>query len=268
MTAGTLVLFALLLTYVPQLSGFGAGALKAALGIAGLVVVDVWVLRQSNTYVQIVQEKNVAYAIMLLAYALILAATLATAQPVPAQLVDRTGARIAASGVPHLDTALAYVGTRETRGRPNRGGHVDRFARLGARMEPPISWCAAFTSYVLRAVGRDVTDTRGVSVLGAVATRHITSSSIDARGVQRGAARPPVGSLVIWRRGATWQGHIGFVVQDDVHPGAWRLRCGRTVEGNTSSGATGSQADGDGVYRRQRCIEPGAYFRIVAFTPA
>ncbi len=48
---------------------------------------------------------------------------------------------------------------------------------------------------------------------------------------------------------------------------AWYGRCAWSIEGNTSSGTAGSQRDGDGVYRRLRCIEPGSYFRIVGFAP-
>ena len=45
------------------------------------------------------------------------------------------------------------------------------------------------------------------------------------------------------------------------------VRCGETVEGNTSSGRAGSQRDGDGVWARTRCVSPGSYFRIVGFVP-
>lgn len=70
----------------------------------------------------------------------------------------------------------------------------------------------------------------------------------------------PAGSLVVWKRGDTWMGHIGIVRED------WRGASGRTIEANTSSGNQGSQSDGDGIYRRTRTITPTAYFRITHFT--
>jgi len=70
----------------------------------------------------------------------------------------------------------------------------------------------------------------------------------------------PLGAVVVWRKENGPYGHAGFAV-------AWDGASGETVEGNTSSGRAGSQRDGDGVWRRQRRITPGRYFRIVSFTP-
>ena len=171
----------------------------------------------------------------------------------------------------HLTKALSFVGTVE-RGGSNRGPEVNAFLR-SVGLGPGYSWCAAFTTYCLRnptsGPPRDVTDSRGRSVLGAGATRHLQGrGTTRARDVLRGVYRPEPGELVVWRRGSGWQGHIGFFVVDDnaaVRGEQWYGRCGWTVEGNTSSGVRGSQSDGDGVYRRLRCIEPGSYFKIEGF---
>lgn len=74
-----LLLFAGLLAFVPAFSGFAAGVLKFGLGVGGLVAVDALVLRESNTYEEIVVQRNVAYGLLMLSYAIIAAATLATA---------------------------------------------------------------------------------------------------------------------------------------------------------------------------------------------
>lgn len=50
------------------------------------------------------------------------------------------------------------------------------------------------------------------------------------------------GALVIWRKGKTWQGHAGLVIN-----GTWN-NC-HTIEGNTGSG---NQRDGDGFYSKVR----------------
>lgn len=165
----------------------------------------------------------------------------------------------------HVDTAAVYVGTREV---GNNGGPVvDRFLGAVGLAGSRAPWCAAFISYALQQA--EAGTHRSVvspTERGAVATRYIVSrgrlegtTSLDARDVLQGRATVAAGSLVIWRRGASWQGHIGVVEH-------WDGACGTTVEGNTSAGA-GSQRDGDGVWRRRRCITPTSSFRIVAFTP-
>lgn len=76
--------------------------------------------------------------------------------------------------------------------------------------------------------------------------------------VLAGRYSPKAGDLVIWARGNTIYGHIGFVLYD------WNGDRGWTIEANTSSGK-GSQYDGDGVYKRLRKIEPFNYFKIIGF---
>jgi hypothetical protein len=78
--------------------------------------------------------------------------------------------------------------------------------------------------------------------------------------VLRGTVRIDKGTIVGWEKGMTISGHIGFVTD------LWRGASGRTIEGNTSSGQKGGQADGDGVYERIRTIQPANYFRITWFT--
>ena len=70
--------------------------------------------------------------------------------------------------------------------------------------------------------------------------------------------RSPAGTIIVWRRGNTLFGHAGVVEK-------WNGKKGTTVEGNTSSGAKGSQSDGDGVWRRRRAIDPSNFFRITDF---
>src|SRR5690606_13019432 len=227
---------------------------------------------------------NVAYGLMLVALALLLAATVATAQPAVDPLrpfgAQRAPALAGLRGlyprpqgeefgeVPlHLEVAEGYVGTVEE--GVNRGPVVEQFQRA-VGIPPGSAWCAAFVGFVLGEAERQSGRRLVPAVRSGVATAYLGRESVRARDVLRGVARPPVGSLVIWRRGATWRGHVGFVLRDDnatVRGPAWYLRCGRTIEGNTSSGAGGSQAGGDGVWERVRCIQPGSYFRIVAFTP-
>jgi len=256
---------------VPALSGFAAGLLKAALAVGAFWAFDRFVLTDLDTVAEL-KAGNVAYGLMLVALALLLAATMATTQPV-SRLAEEAPARPEA-GELAVGIAAGYVGTDE-KGGANRGPEVEAFQRA-VGIPSGSAWCAAFVGFVLgeaeRQSGRRVVP----AVRIGVATAYLGRESVRAQDVLRGVARPPVGSLVVWRRGATWRGHVGFVLGDpgsspgqarDVEGAGWSGRCGRTIEGNTSSGSAGSQADGDGVWERVRCIQPGAYFRIVAFTP-
>ena len=260
-----------------ELSGFAAGLLKAVLAVGLFWSFDRYVLTDIDTVAEL-KAGNVAYALMLVALAILLAATVATAQPsgaVPAACVCSCSCSVPASpaaaavmpspALPvaarpaHVDTALAYVGTVE-RGGANRGPRVERFLR-SVGLGPGQPWCAAFVSYALDAAGiRGPLDGRGRVVRSGLAARFITARGIRASEALRGTRTVPDGSVVIWRRGSGPFGHAGLVLR-------WRGARGETVEGNTSSGASGSQADGDGVWRRTRTIQPGSHFRIVSFTP-
>ena len=264
-----------------ELSGFAAGLLKAVLAVGLFWSFDRYVLTDLDTVAEL-KAGNVAYALMLVALAILLAATVATAQPptaspagtppacvcscacsvpaIPAAAPVLPSAVVPAAVRPaHVDTVLAYVGTVE-RGGANRGPHVERFLRA-VGLGPGQPWCAAFVSYALDAAAvRGPFDGRGRVVRSGLAARFITSRGIRASEALRGTKSVPDGSVVVWRRGSGPFGHAGFVMR-------WRGARGETVEGNTSSGAGGSQADGEGVWRRTRTVQPGSHFRIVSFTP-
>lgn len=152
----------------------------------------------------------------------------------------------------HLSVALSYVGITEAGN--NTGPEIDAFL-ASVNLPPGNPYCAAFVSHCL---------IRGhatrPNVRSALARDFVRPESLDARKVLLGQAEAPVGAILVYRRGQTIFGHTGFVLRwDEAH--------GTTVEGNTSPGATGSQADGEGVYIRQRTIYPGNHFRITDFTP-
>lgn len=137
----------------------------------------------------------------------------------------------------------------------NDGPDVSRY--LGSVGLPAgYAWCAAFMAWCLDAGG----NTDLPAVRSARARDYITRRSVEARDVALGRVTPTFGWLVIFKRGNRGLGHIGLVIW-------WSGRCGITIEGNTSSGVYGSQADGDGVWIRQRCYEAGAHFSITHFTP-
>lgn len=271
----TLGFFAGLVIFLPEFSRFGAVWLNVAIGIAGLVALDALVLRETNTMLQIVRERNVAYALVILAYALIVSASIAAAET-PRSTSTEASPR-------HLVHALgdADRGVRERTGR-NDGPDIDRYlASVGLRGSRA-PYCAAAVAHWLGRPGTPGAaawplDRSGRPIRTAAARGYLNAGAgvVPARDVASGRVRPAPGSLAVWQVGSSWQGHVAVVVRDDNAPvrgPAWYLRCGLTVEANTSpeprAGVRETVAaarDGQGVYRRLRCIEPYNSFRITHF---
>jgi hypothetical protein len=224
--------------YAVEFSGFAAGLAKSVLAIALFVAFDKFVLKQIDT-IREIKSGNVAMGLLLLAVALIFAANTATAadhDPTPY----------------HLEIALDQVGTTES--GINGGAAVDRYlASVGLGTGYP--YCAAFVSWAI-----DSADVCTPSVRSARAQAFITDRSINAKHVLRGSYEPSSGDILIFKKGNTIYGHVGFVIR-------WDEKHGHTVEANTSPGDTGRQRDGDGVWIRERSIQPLNYFRITHFTP-
>ncbi len=151
-----------------------------------------------------------------------------------------------------LNIARGFIGVKEEWGS-NRGYWVNRFL-LNAKSKPGNQWCAAFVAFCL-----DSARVKSLAVRSALARSYVRPNSVKATRVISENMEIPPGSIVVWRRGNTIFGHVGFVVN-------WKGKTGTTIEGNTSSGVRGSQNDGDGVYMRKRTINPYSYFRITDFT--
>ena len=218
-------------------SAFAAALLKVAIILLLFEALDRYLLEGINT-IEELEEGNLAVAAALLALALLLAPAIATGQPCSRPAV--------------VDTAMQEVGEKEVEG-PNEGPDIRKYM-ASVNLADGYSWCAGLVRWAMDQAGRDTPTVRS-----AAATDYITGRSVAARKMIRGTEVVSAGALVIWRRGDTWKGHIGIVR-------SWQQQCGRTVEGNTSSGDAGPQRDGDGVWPRRRCINPGSYFRIVAFS--
>ncbi len=150
----------------------------------------------------------------------------------------------------HLDIAQTFVGTKEATGR-NDGAEVEMFLKSVGRKKGD-SWCAAFVSYCL--ITANVKEPKIRSGLARDFKR--SKGLIDAKFVLRGTKKIKAGSIVGWEKMNTVFGHIGFTLTK------WNKQFGTTIEGNTSSGESGSQSNGDGVYIRSRSIQPANYFRI------
>lgn len=150
----------------------------------------------------------------------------------------------------HLDTLSSFVPTKEI--GDNAGPKVPvlkslRF--LGFYKGTP--YCAATGSWCL-----EITGAKYPEIRSALATDFLQSERVVlARKVLNRRDTAKVGWGIVWRRGNGYHGHFGFV------DSTWTGRCGWAVEANTTK--NGRQ----GIFRKKRCIDPSAYFSIVAFIP-
>lgn len=104
-----------------------------------------------------------------------------------------------------------------------------------------VPYCAMFVAWVLNQAGQSCPGMPTAAVL----TEYNAAKKAGILRSNKKDAQP--GDLVIfdWGDGGKAQDHIGFVEKN----------CGsyiQTIEGNTSSGTSGSQGNGGGVYRRTR----------------
>ena len=164
----------------------------------------------------------------------------------------------------HLDTARSYLGTVEKTNH-NDGPVVEKFLRSVGRKKGD-SWCAAFVSYCLQAG-----EVSYPGIHSGLARNFKLRSSLKAKDVLIGKYKILPGTIVVWEKGNTVFGHVGFVER-------WDKQSGITIEGNTCSDRTClpigkihsvekvDKTNDDGVFRKNRSIEPGNYFRITCFT--
>lgn len=147
--------------------------------------------------------------------------------------------------------AYGFVGTREV---GNNGGPQVTMFLKSVGLRPGNPWCAAFVSFCLDSAKIKTLRTR------SGLARHFISKNktIRATKVMQTNMKLPSGTVVVWRRGTTTFGHVGFV-------DTWIGKSGSTIEGNTSSGRGGSQYNGGGVWSRRRTINPYNHFRITDF---
>lgn len=170
-------------------------------------------------------------------------------KPFPVRLVDR---------------AKQFVGVKEHPPGSNRGpynqklkGGIDDWCRRANGLVG-YAWCSAFACAMSEDCGYRIPEPRKASVgfLEAWAEK-----------VGKIVVRPFRGDLVCYRFDSdNWPDHIGIV--DRVLALRWRggrfVGLIRTVEGNTSAGRSGDQANGGGVYVRWRwCDGRQKFIRLV-----
>jgi len=140
------------------------------------------------------------------------------------------------------ELAAAKLGIHEL-GGDNHGPWVKKFLAVVGLPEG-YAWCDAFQSFEMEGAAGHKLPIESASVGQTYAT---------AQKLGWLASRPARGDLVCFDFDADGQfdDHIGLVVKV---LGLGPMLTLQTVEGNTSSGEGGSQANGDGVYLRRRVV--------------
>jgi hypothetical protein len=250
------------LSTLQQFGSFLKGPALMTLVIGGIYLFD-RVESPDEDFFERVKEDPKALAILLAA---ILISFALVAKPGLAQDVPRTEV---------ADTAETYVGVTEHPKNSNKGEVVERcLSHVG--LGPGYPYCAACASLWLDEAGvggpiGESGDFRGTQIRSALSAHFIHARLfVKAKEVRLGHVTIPPGSVGIHIRGNSRSGHA-WVVWGDTEEGGgnWRGRCGYTIEANTTPSADApveDQRDGGGIWGpKKRCINPGAYFRLVGF---
>lgn len=160
-----------------------------------------------------------------------------------------------------------YLNVRELTGK-NDHPDIDKFLKyLG--LPKGLSWCAAYVLFAYKEAADELGIKQPLPRYGRVAMLKKACQQnplkyrwITADEVRFGSVRLQPGDMPMWAHGTIrdgdFNGHIGMGLQ--------QLSFVRfqDIEGNTSSGDSGSQREGNGVFIRTRTIAPGT-FRILGF---
>lgn len=169
------------------------------------------------------------------------------------EAVAAKAARLASGRRGALRFAKRYVGTTESPAGSNRGGPITGWQQSFGAWLVGLAWCGVFVGACLRSAG-----VKGVTYrIASVA--FIEADARAGRGPFRGwttdYSRVRRGDLVVIG------GHgVHVEIVDRVSGGTVY-----TVGGNTSPGRAGSQADGGGVFERERSRGEVHGFALVRF---
>lgn len=152
-----------------------------------------------------------------------------------------------------LATALAEVGTKEVPSGSNWGPRVSQYLK-SVGISFPAAWCLAFVHWCYHRNGYELA---GYGLVQSFVNWATKNGAI--------VARPFKGDIVCYDWNSDrWHDHVGIVVK--VLALRWRGKAFagwvKTVEGNTSPDARGSQSNGDGVYIRYRWVKSCKFARV------
>jgi hypothetical protein len=147
------------------------------------------------------------------------------------------------------DLASFFIGVRES--AKNAGPIVEQFQRAVDGVAQGEPWCMGLLQYLAKETAR----VHG----GVIGVKQSESVLQTWNGTDKARRReqPAPGYWALWQMGDTWFGHAGIVksVVGDTF---------QTIEGNTSGGS-GMDRDGDGVWLRSRRLVSTPEFKLLGF---
>jgi hypothetical protein len=149
-----------------------------------------------------------------------------------------------------IDLAERELGTTEYPAGSNKVKYNDWYYPEGHKYfqdSTDYAWCGTFCSYVYLGAGFQMPpiDTE-------LGVHYIPTLYHKAKALKWNTDEPQMGDLVLFdfkNDGKTFAQHIGI-----FHSWLEKGKTFTTIEGNTSKGESGSQNNGDGVYKRKRNI--------------
>lgn len=151
--------------------------------------------------------------------------------------------------------AIRHIGIKESPLGSNWGSAIEPLIR-GAGYNGPVPWCGCFVNGALMAAGLPSGASWGIGYTPGIRIHAM-------RGIDGwkwvGSASGHRGCLALFDvPGGDPTEHVAWV-EDKISPTVYR-----TIEGNTSNGLSGSQAEGNGAFRRERSTQM-SNFRLIGF---
>jgi hypothetical protein len=151
-----------------------------------------------------------------------------------------------------IANSLLWVRSDSAEGH-DRGPMVDQFEKCLGGTVLGESYCMFFVQYCVKQVEARLGIQSNIFRSGYCMAVWNSSPVLMRR-----PAPPAAGQIVIWNRRGTTQGHTGIVT------GMRSPAVFTTIEGNTSPGM-GIEAEGLGVYAKERTLSGNAMFELKGF---
>jgi len=153
--------------------------------------------------------------------------------------------------------AKRWIGVKE-QGGSNKGQLVQIWQRSVDQKDQSEPWCMAFVQSCIMAVDKLCMEVFVDTNFARVFKSEHVLTTWNQTPAQYRFKEPQVGYIAVWQQNQSIYGHTGIVVR--VHGNG----VFETVEGNTNDGS-GITREGDGVYLRNRIVNPAGIMKLVGF---
>lgn len=154
--------------------------------------------------------------------------------------------------------ARRWVGMTEVGGN-NKGQLVEMWQKSVDNVAMQESWCMAFVQAMLMWTDRVFWDVHHVKPFTHVFKSEHCMTVWNKTPKEFRSSIPVVGSIAIWNKKGTAQGHTGIV--SAALPSARKFLC---IEGNTGPG-DGVEREGQGVFEKSRSTDGAGEMELLGF---